>query len=276
MAKEVSEGDSEAIDEEAAWFQVASKFMTEKLQPRFPSIQSELCVAINLRTGEGTLLPDVEDRKYPSLGPDVVFGTMDLLCSSGTELMVADWKTGGIGGAEEQLLSLLAATVRAFQVSKVPLPSKLLISPLQVTEERVWTHEREVTLEELDNHIQALQWQWELVGKKGLKPTPGIHCSQLYCEHLAYCPAIKEAVGAAAEMDGIIPEEALLKKKLVDKPVSNEEAADTIELVTAAKRQLTYLTECMKEWVKNNGPIISGVWQWGPGKDGYRWRKRKV
>lgn len=65
--------------------------------------------------------------------------------------------------------------------------------------------------------------------------------------------------------------------RLNDKPSTNQEAADTMELVSAAKRQLNYITECMKDYCKTTGDsIVSGSWRWGPGKDGFRWRKMKT
>lgn len=267
----------ERLVEEAAWMQVASQFLTDRILPNFTRVLSEVVVGVNWLTGEARLFHDVTDRQYPNI-PDWMFGTMDLMCTSsagapGPTLYIGDWKTGGTDGAEEQLLSLLAATRRAF-ANEVGLPiERMVISCLQVTEDGVWPKEREVSQEELDAHWLAMKFQYER-SKQPTDPVPGIHCTAYYCNHLAYCPAINDVVYGAAELDSILPPESLLKK-LRDSPLDNEEASGTIELVTAAKRQITYLTECMKEWVMNNGPIVSGPWTWGPGKDGFRWRKRK-
>lgn len=270
----------ERLAEEAAWMQVASQFLTDKVIPRFELVQSEVVVGVNWETGEAQHFHHVKDRDYPDM-PGWMFGTMDLVCRAfGTteepshELWVADWKTGGTDGAEEQLLSLLAATKKALESMGQEPITKASICCLKVTDEGVWPKEREVSAEELDQHWLAMRLQWEQ-SQKECSPKPGIHCTAFYCKHLAYCPAIRDVVLQAAEQDGIIPIEVLLKKKLNDQPLDNEEASGTIELVTAAKRQITYLTECMKEWVRNNGPIVSGTWTWGPGKDGFRWRKRK-
>lgn len=286
MAKLPTKGQLEGAEEESAWLVHAQEYFRKELQPRFQVINPELCVGKHYGSGQARFFSDVRERGYPDI-PGWTFGTMDIMARTelggfadlGPEdtLYVADWKTGGIEGAEEQLLSLLDASLDAFDQATFGTPGKLIISVLQVTQDGVRPIERTVELDEVIAHGQAMSWQWERLqdasqGPPG--PEPGIHCTQLYCPHLAYCDAISGAVRAAAEADQLISQENLLKK-LTDQPVDNEEAAGTIELVTAAKRQLTYLTECMKEWVRNNGPIVSGDWKWGPTESGFRWRKRK-
>lgn len=278
MAKRPTRGTLEGLAEEDAWLDKAQAF-GGYLRDRFDALHSEVCVGANFLNGEARFFPDVKDRGYPTDMPGWVFGTMDVLAFSFVageiaELYVGDWKTGGTDGADEQLLSLLAATVRAFGLQDTREPVKLSIAVLEVTQDAVYPTERPVTMEELNHHWTAMTFQLEALSK-AKSPVAGIHCTTLYCGHLAHCPAIAEVVETAYRMDGILDQEALLKK-LVDNPVDNEEAAGSIELVTAAKRQITYLTECMKDWVRNNGPIVSGSWTWGPGKDGFRWRKRKA
>jgi hypothetical protein len=121
-----------------------------------------------------------------------------------------------------------------------------------------------------------MAWASESVGKE-YKPVAGIHCTTLYCPHLAYCTAIGDVLDDAAEQDKLLKPEYLVRKyRLNDKPSDAKEAAYTMERISAAKRQLNYLTECMKEYVNNGGSIISGQWQWSGGKDGFRWRKVKT
>ena len=266
--------------EEAAWLEAASSYVQE-LETRFNLVESEVAVGVDWVSNKARFT-GTEDRNYPDWA-GYMFGTMDLLCQKTSddpagfrvidELYVGDWKTGGTDGAEEQLLSLLAASVKALQYEGYQIPKKLLISCLRVSEEGVWPHEREVSPEELDAHWQAMSWQAEKIGQK-YDPLPGIWCTQLYCPHLAYCSAIGEALDQAAEMDDKLNQEYKKRRlKLTGQPADGQEAAYVMERLSAAKRQLNYLTECMKQYVRQGGQIISGKWQWSDGKDGFRWRK---
>lgn len=262
-------------EEESAWDRHAREYLENKLSPRFSLIESEKAVAVNWSTGEARFI-DVRDRQYPDFGPGWYYGTMDLLCHGLTTVYVGDWKTGGTDGAEEQLLSLLAASVRANPWLRKDGTVKFFISCLEVNERGVWPHEREVSIQELDAHWQAMAWASENLGKE-YKPIPGIWCTALFCPHLAYCNAINDLAMDLAEM----PEAKLNKRflmrsyRITGKPSSPEEASYTMERLSAANRQVKYLTECMKEYVNNGGQVISGQWQWAKGKDGFRWRKIK-
>jgi len=282
-------------EEVAAWMQVATDYYQDEIAPRFEygMLYSELCVGINWLTYEAKFLRYVKDRGYPDIA-DWVFGTMDLMGTYHKDglytLWVGDWKTGGTDGAEEQLLSLLAASRQAFACEEGELFDRYEISCLKVGWDPyvgqfgVFEDRREVTVEEIEAHAQAMAFQYDRLVSTAVEPVPGIHCTQLYCPHLAYCGAISDLIKEAGEMDKgycssvqLIPPEALAAKmKLIDRPANNHEASQTMELVSAAKRQLNYLTECMKDYVKTTGEsIVSNGYIWGPGKDGYRWRKIK-
>jgi hypothetical protein len=262
------------------------KYLTEELKPRFESIKHEQAVAINFKNGEAKLLKEVKSRGYPDLGPDWVCGTADLVClqhddPGGCTLYVGDWKTGGDAGAEEQLLSLLYGFRKAFEAEEGLVPTRMLTSCLSLNEHGCWPNEREVTEEELQVHFNMMAHVFHELSfplDYGVKEAvPGIHCTTLYCPHLAYCSAITDVVDGLAEgTQGLLKAEHLDRRmRLTDKPKDMKEAAYVMERLTAAKRQLNYLVDCMKEYVSKGGRVISGGMEWSQGNDGFRWRKVK-
>jgi hypothetical protein len=235
------------------------------LRVRFSAVETEVVVGLDLATGTGELFRNVRDRGYPD-DKSRLYGTADVVAwGADGSVYVGDWKTGGTVGAEEQLLSL-ACAVRHLRLS----PGKLYISCLSLTEDGCWPHEREVSDAELDAHLAALRWAMDDLGKSA--PVIGAHCTALYCPHLAYCPEVAEVAEELADMD-TDPKRRLT---LVSDPSNEAEATETMVRLSAANRQLKYLTEAMKAYVRNGGRIISGSMEWSGGRDGFRWRKVKT
>ncbi len=264
----------EEIELEERLVQYCQQYVTDQLVGRFDRIHSELAVGVNWSSHKASIV-EVENRQYPKW-PGYMWGTADLVCVNSDTLYIGDWKTGSTAGSEEQLLSLLAGFVEGFRGQGYPPPSTMLISCLEVTEEGICANEREVSKDELEAPWQAMVFQAERLGAS-YNPVPGIHCTVLYCPHLAHCKAIKEVINTAAEL----PEGKLFEVhmdrlfQLTDKPKSDDEASEIMARVSAANRSLKYLTACMKEYVKNGGEIVSGQWKWSEGPDGFRWRKTK-
>ncbi len=249
----------------------------QELEARSDVLNSEVALGINWAGLESKVLSLTTGRNYPYVN-GWQYGTADLVCLLKTgELYVADWKTGGTDGAEEQLLSLAYAAQRSdrycFDAGRRPV----IISCLQVNEHGVWPKERAVSNEELDAHADAMRFQWEDIGKRN-EPVPGVHCTTLYCPHLAYCSAITQAVVQSAETgQDRKAEEPLVNfqsgHRLTDKPASDAEAGHVISVAKAAKRQIDYWELAMKRYIKNGGRVTAGQYEWGPGGNGYRWRK---
>lgn len=290
MAKGTPKGKQEVIpdgsnDAEVAMVEVASAFLLE-LEKEY-KLSSEVAIAVNWKTDQSKFLIEIDGRDYPDYGPDWMYGTADLIGHKVEQvngqlvdhLYVADWKTGGTDGAEEQLLSLLAATWKAYQSHGAKHFGTMTIDCIQVISDdrgaRILRHPRVVSIEELEMHWLAMKWQAEEMSKDKYKPVPGIHCTTLYCPHLAYCEAIGDALDSYAEgPEGLLAPEYLVRKNRINgAPADDKEAAHIMERISAAKRQLNYLTESMKEYVRNGGQIISGKFQWSGGPDGFRWRK---
>jgi hypothetical protein len=265
--------------------QKATDYLQKSLLPRCDVVLSECPVAINWTDGKAELLEGVTGRQYPDK-PGYQCGTSDLVCilKDGT-LLIADWKTGGTDGATEQLLSLACGFHRCM-LDGSGNPRPVRISCLKVTEDGVDPDERPVSPEQLANHWMAMEIAWTQKDKKNV-PVPGIHCTQLYCPHLAYCSAVTGLVeDAAAEDDEqligrgqqpLVPAEALVRSKgkhalkMTDNPRSDEEAGYVMSRVTAARRQQKYYESCMKEYVSKGGRVIAGNYEWRETGSGYRW-----
>ncbi len=249
----------------------AVRYLEQVLGPRCDSIQSEVVVGYNWLTGEAYLAPEAKDRNYPNIA-GVQWGTADLVCVLKTgELLVADWKTGGNDGATEQLLSLGVAFKKAMDKEGF-----LYTLCLQVNEYGVYPHEKTYTDGQCRSHADAMRFQWEDIGKRN-DTVPGIHCTTLYCPHLAYCPSVSGIVGEAASKnmeEPLVSVASLARFKMTDKPSSNEEAGFVMARISAAKRQMKYWEKSIQDYcIKAGGKATSGQYEWGPGGNGWRWRK---
>ena len=262
------------------WYEHARIYVEQVLLPRCESYQTEVPVAVNWSTGDVRVLEGVVDREYPDL-PGYQFGTADIVCVlKDGSLLIADWKTGGSDGATEQMLSLACGFQKCMTGTDGDQgnwyrPVKILC--LQVNDDGVWPHEQSVTQEELNNHWDSMRFQWEDIGKRN-DMVPGIHCTTLYCPHLGHCQAIGGVVSMAGQQapkgaGPLVPASALLRK-VTDTPVTDDEAGASMALVSAAKRQLKYAEEKMKDYVAKGGKVVCGSYEWSNGDNGHRWRKR--
>lgn len=256
----------------------AKDYFVQVLLPRCEVVLSEVAISINWAEGKAEILEGVTGRQYPQR-EGWQNGTADLVCilKSG-ELLIADWKTGGSSGATEQLLSLACG----FQLCLTTNPETgeektrpVRIACLSVTEEGVDPDERAVSDEQLANHWMAMEMRWTDKDKDH-EPVPGIHCTQLYCPHLAYCNAVTGLVEDAAEgkQGQLIPSEVLTRRfRMTDNPRSAEEAGHVMSRVSAARRQMKYWEACMKEYIGRGGRVVAGQWEWKETGNGFRWTK---
>lgn len=239
--------------------------------PLFP----EVYVAFNFETGETHHDGSVHDRKYPEM-PGFLPGTADLVCIlADGSLLVADWKTGGGTGADKQLLTLALGLRNVFR--KADGSYRLVrLAILYVGDDGVHPVEWEVTEAELEAHRFAMQMQLADVGVRR-EPVPGIHCTQLYCAHLAYCPGIASVVDASAEAkESLLPVGSLLRKySIQEAPTGPEHAGYIMERVTAAKRQMDFYEKRIRAWAADGGRVIAGDFEFSKKADGYRWRPKK-
>lgn len=268
----------------ANWLHMAIDWSEKHLEPRLlrtngamelGELHPEVYIGFNYETGEVHHDSSVRNRQYPKM-PGFLPGTADLVCILATgELLVADWKTGGGTGADKQLLSLALGLRRVF-----PKPDGSLrdvrLAILYVSDDGVHPVEWAVTEGDLLAHQHAMAFQLADVGVRR-DAVPGIHCTQLYCPHLAYCPGIAKVVDASAEApEALLPAGSLVRRHSIqDAPYDAEHAGYIMERVTAAKRQMDFYQERIRQWALNGNKVTAGDFEYSKGKDGFRWRPRK-
>ncbi len=257
------------------WAHKAVAWSLEHLEPRCDYIYPEVYVATNFGTGEVHSDPNVKNRAYPDR-PGFLPGTADLVCVlRDGSLLVADWKTGGGTGADKQLLTLALGCRDVFRTPSGAL-RPVLLAVLYAGEDGVRPHEWAVTSDELEAHRTAMHFQLADVGRR-TEPVPGIHCTQLYCPHLAYCPGISATVESAAESpEGLLPKERLVRRyDISTAPTGPQHAGAIMERVSAAKRQMAFYEQRVRSYIDDGGRCLAGEFEFSKGKDGFRWRTVK-
>jgi hypothetical protein len=259
----------------ANWLCLAIGWSKQHLEPRCSELHSEVYVAYNFETGEHHVDASVCDRKYPNM-PGFLPGTTDLVCIlADGSLLVADWKTGGGTGADKQLLTLSLGLRDVFR--KADGTHRVVrLAILYVSDDGVHPVEWEVTEAELEAHKVAMSFQLADVGVRK-DAVPGIHCTQLYCPHLAYCPGIATTVDNASEApQGLLPASSLARKFSIQAaPTDAEHAGYIMERVTAAKRQMAFYEERIRKYVLSGGRCVAGDFEYSKKADGFRWRAKK-
>ena len=267
-------------------YEHAVNYVSSDLGPRCEVIMSEVAISVNWTEGKAEILEGVTGREYPHR-KGWQNGTADLVCILKTgELLIADWKTGGTDGSTEQLLSLACGLSKVLLDTGVtegsqvePTPRPVRIACLKVDNDGVRADEVAVSQERLSNHWFSMEMAWADKDKKR-EAVPGIHCTQLYCPHLAYCSKITEVVDAGAKEDGLqpmgsetlIPPGSLVRNsKMTDTPRSDEEAGYTMARVAASRRQMKYYETAMKEYIAKGGRVINGNYEWKERNNGFRW-----
>lgn len=260
-------GDSQVLE----WVNVAQTWSIGHLEPRCVKIRSEVYVATNFATGSVHTDNRVHDRKYPKK-PGFLPGTADLVCVlADGGLLVADWKTGSGTGADKQLLSLAVGLQQTFKRPDGGLrPVTLMVLYAGDTDDGcVHPVEWAVTDSDLQAHQHAMAGRLALINA-ATQPVVGIHCTQLYCPHLAYCKGVGEIMSDMAQKSLPVVQNL---HTITDQPISDEEAGYTMERIYAAKRQYEYLMSGIKKYIDGGGRAVSGEFEYKKTTTGFRWVK---
>ncbi len=260
------------------WVGMAVDWSKAILEPRCTEIHSEVYFGYNFDTGDVHTDPLVQDRKYPDK-PGFLPGTADLVCVLATgELLVADWKTGSGQGADKQLLSLCCGARKVYRNpdgSFRPVRLAVLYAGEAAHDGTGCVpSEWAVTDADIQAHEHGMAFQLADIGVR-TEAVPGIHCTQMYCNHLAYCPAIRGSVVQAAGK--LVKPETLLKgarMELTDKPESDEHAGYIGAMIAAAKRQMEYYNNGLRTYADQGGHIVAGDMELKQTNSGFRWVKK--
>jgi hypothetical protein len=269
-------------DTEAKLIQHGVSYLNQNLLARSQKLLSEVAVGVNWYTGEAMILPNSAGRNYPTdKGPEWQFGTADIVAVlNDNRLYVGDWKTGSTAGAKEQLKSLAYGLQKVLK-DELDDPRPVVISCLFLNEDGCWPDEQDVSETELQLHADEMLWAAKGILNVDVKGHhPGIHCTQLYCDHLAYCPAISNV---AKQMAMDAPKGNPEPPRGADMDVwgnldpdfaENDEDAGRIQaMVAAVNRQAKYITSANKDRIKNGLKVTYRGWTWEDRGAGCRWYK---
>lgn len=269
----------------ANWVCLAIAWSKKHLEPRVDGwgpeplrkqMWTEVYFGVNFETGDVHTDAAVRNRNYPKDMPGYVPGTADLVCVlTDGSLLVADWKTGGGTGADKQLASLALGARHTLRKADGTFRD-VKLAVLYAGDDGVHLVEWDVTHGDLLSHQHAMAFQLADVGVRK-DAVPGIHCTQLYCPHLAYCPGIAATVDCASESpEGLLPAASLVRRlNIQEAPYSPEHAGYVMERVTAAKRQMDFYEKRIRSYAESGGKVVAGEFEYSKGKDGFRWRTRK-
>lgn len=241
----------------------ACEYIDKKLKPR-GRIVTEVAYGINWENGN-VVRPVLEtERDYPE-DDSFFYGTADVvLYLRNGVVLVADWKTGSSLGAEYQLLSL------ACMISKINLNSPMRIATLFVGDEGVESNEREVTMAELVDHADKMRKSVELSRSTAHPSLPviGGHCTELYCPHLAKCPATLHAMDVVVD----VPQPNV---DFFEEPENTAHAGLMACRLKAIKRAAEYYTDHLKAYVRNGNKAAWGGLEFRDTGNGFRLVQQK-
>jgi len=199
-------------------------------------------VAFNVNTRTARILTKPEPRDYSECSPDEFPGTADLVAVKPEAVCVLDYKTGHtpweIYKPQLEFLGLCAA--------KIYNRSRVVCVVLKVSDGECyphhWTMEEERLVEFEDQFVTAFN------RVPGCEPTPGAHCTGLYCPMAGTCPA---TLGKLSDELGVP-----LDSIKTDASIENEEHAKRIyELKLLMGKSKKVLEDSLKRYVDNNGGI---------------------
>lgn len=244
--------------------ELAKKYLNDALIPRSEKLSGEVAMGLAIDS-KSAHIANVEDREYP-VDNTHIYGTADIIAVlTNGHVLVADWKNGSGEGVEQQLLTL------AYMASKTPEYGNrpMRISALYITDDGVIADEREVSGPELEGHIDAViaSLKASRLQQRPSLPIVGVHCTQLYCPHLAYCSATAADLDMLASSGGALPTPGM---QWNDKPKSSDEAGYVATRLAAVKRSVKFFEGGIKEYVNSGNRAIWDGCEYADRGNGFR------
>jgi hypothetical protein len=258
-------------DAGAVLYDKASSWYVRNLRPEMDYLTPEKHFGHRLDATQERSFVLPGPRQYPQLDGTWIHGTADLFGRfNDGRIYIGDWKTGGGSGAREQLMTL------AMGYRHEGLAS-IVLEVIYITPDGVLTDRWEPTKEELQEHYTALSFAAQDIGVRN-DPVHGIHCTQLYCPHLAHCPSVTANTAEAVRSpQGLLAAENLVRANrtpIDTAPECDEDAGSVMAQVTAGKRALKYYEERVRKYADNGGRVIAGDYEFRKTNNGFRWTKK--
>lgn len=147
-------------------------------------------IAFDHVTRTARVLQSTVPRDYSECSPDELPGTADLIAVKPDAVCVLDYKTGHTPWEiyKEQLNTLGLAA------SKIYNRSRVVCIVLKVAEGECYPHHWVMEQHQLDEFEERLCTA--IAGVPSAEPTPGAHCTGLYCPIAGTCPATLARISA--------------------------------------------------------------------------------
>lgn len=206
---------------------------------------AEVSYAWDPTTGKGRITGS--NRAYVGIRAGEICGTADLVDPGVTPILVCDFKSGqlNISAAEMQLSTLAVMAADVYGVDSVRIT---IVHVDNVLTE----YTRVLTAVDLAAHAGLLH-QW-ITEAELSKPTPGPHCSEMYCPHISFCPETTKP------LQDLIPTEALVARHRFGVDITDPaHAAFCLEKLEAIKKMADQVETALKAKAKEWGGIpLSG------------------
>jgi hypothetical protein len=210
--------------------------------------EPEVAFAYDPATGSARTLGRGREA-YVNAGPTEITGTVDAIYQDGTQITIADWKTGrqsGLQSAEEnaQLRFYALCAARAYGAESVRV--------LVVRVGEGGTQHSEAVLDDFDLAAFEDEFRARLKTIPQARPQNGHHCT--------YCPAVSVCPATAIAEETLVPTEP--------RPIGiqgPQHASWLLHRLRAIEARCEEMREILKQYVDTVGPI--------PLEDGKVWTK---
>ena len=219
-----------------------------KHEPKF--WQAELKLAWDPIADRGRVLPSSGPRDYSAATVTEITGTADVVApdiKAGT-VYVYDFKSGKAEADSyaPQMRALCLLAARAFGVSNA------VAVVVKASEEGIV--ETDYEFDELELDAIAGELAGYIAAVPTSEPTPGSHCTELYCKLRAVCPSTTSAVEALAPAEpsplAVVTEQAAI--------TGPDHAAYILHRLRAIDAMRDRAWDALKGYVLSNGPVPIG------------------
>lgn len=206
IARYVDTGALEIVEEDIAYEYTKAVTIVDRLIEQGWHLRAEVALAWSHITDDGRELYTT-NRDYSQIDDYEVPGTADILGRNGNQTLIVEWKSGSIQNAEAQLEALALLAGRAHQADIEEGATVTVIGVSLSPKLNEPAYKRTFSAWELAAIAADLH---EFFGKEPQDPSPGEHCTELYCPAKQSCPAIARAVSGVAEL---IPADKLVRRE---------------------------------------------------------------
>ncbi len=215
-------------------------------------------VAFNTRTRTARVLLEPAARDYSGCVAGEFPGTADLIAVKGDAVCVVDYKTGHTPWEiyKDQLNFLGLAAARIYGVQRA------VCVVLKVSEGECYPHHWSLDAEALQAFEDRFVTAFERVA--GSEPTPGDHCTSLYCPIAGTCPATMARIGQETGIDmASVPVDGSVR--------DHEHAAQLYQVKLLLGKSRKVLDDQLKRYVDATGgfPVGAKVYR----KDGNSYKE---